>query len=31
MKIQIIKKGSKNAKPQMYCPILVDEVPMTKK
>ncbi len=31
MKITVIKKGTKNAKPVAYCMMLVDEVPMNKK
>lgn len=31
MKIQIVKKGTKNAKPVAFCGVLVDEVPMSKK
>jgi hypothetical protein len=30
-KITVIKAGSVNAKPQGYCPILVDDTPMSKK
>jgi hypothetical protein len=30
-KITVIKKATVNAKPQGYCPILVDDIPMTKK
>ena len=30
-KITVIKKGTTNAKPQGYCPVLVDDVPMNKK
>jgi hypothetical protein len=28
MKIQIIKKGTVNAKPSSYCDIFVDDVPL---
>jgi hypothetical protein len=31
MKITVIKKGNKNAKPVNYCGMFVDEVPMNKK
>jgi hypothetical protein len=31
MKVQIIKKGSVNAKPQGYCVMMIDEAPMNKK
>jgi hypothetical protein len=31
MKIQIIKKAVKNAKPKGYCAYMVDEVPFSKK
>ena len=31
MKIQVIKKGSVNAKPSNYCEILVDDVPLNDK
>jgi hypothetical protein len=31
MKIQIVKKGSVNVKPQGYCAAMVDEAPMNKK
>jgi hypothetical protein len=31
MKVQIIKKGSVNAKPQGYCNMMIDEAPMNKK
>lgn len=31
MKINVIKKGKKNAKPAAYCGILVDEIPYDKK
>ena len=31
MKIQIIKKGTKNAKPQGFCGYMVDEMPLNKK
>jgi hypothetical protein len=31
MKITVIKKGTTNAKPQGFCPILVDDIPMGKK
>jgi hypothetical protein len=31
MKITIIKKATKNAKPQGYCPILVDDYPVNQK
>ena len=30
-KITVIKKATVNAKPQGYCPILIDDVPMTTK
>jgi hypothetical protein len=30
-KITVIKKGTVNAKPQGWCPILVDDNPMTAK
>lgn len=30
-KITVIKKATVNAKPQGYCPILVDDIPMAKK
>ena len=28
MKIQVIKKGTVNAKPNNYCDILVDDIPL---
>ncbi len=31
MKITVIKKGTKNAKPVAYCMIMVDEVALDKK
>jgi hypothetical protein len=31
MKIQVIKKGTLNAKPSSYCDILLDDVPLTDK
>jgi hypothetical protein len=31
MKIQIVKKGSVNAKPQGFCMAMIDEAPMNKK
>ena len=31
MKIQVIKKGTVNAKPSNYCDILLDDVPLTDK
>ena len=31
MKIQIIKKGTVNAKPSTYCDIFVDDVPLNEK
>ena len=31
MKIKVVKKGTKSAKPQGYCTMFVDEVPMAKK
>ena len=31
MKIQVIKKGTVNAKPSSYCEILVDDVPLSEK
>jgi hypothetical protein len=31
MKIQIIKKSSKSAKPQGVCPIYVDDFPVNQK
>ena len=31
MKIQVIKKGTVNAKPSSYCEILVDDIPLTVK
>lgn len=31
MKIQVVKKGTKNAKPQAYCVLMIDEIPMAKK
>jgi len=30
-KITVIKKATVNAKPQGYCPILVDDIPAAKK
>jgi hypothetical protein len=31
MKVQIVKKGSVNAKPQGFCAAMIDEAPMNKK
>ena len=31
MKIQVIKKGTVNAKPSNYCDVLVDDVPLNDK
>jgi hypothetical protein len=31
MKIQIVKKGTVNVKPQGYCGMFVDEMPLNKK
>jgi hypothetical protein len=31
MKIQVIKKGTVNAKPSTYCDIFVDDTPLTDK
>ena len=31
MKITIVKKGNKNAKPVNYCAIMVDDVQLSKK
>ena len=31
MKIQVIKKGTVNAKPVSFCDILVDDVPLNEK
>ncbi len=31
MKITVIKKGTKNAKPVNYCGMMVEDVPMNKK
>jgi len=31
MKIQIIKKGTVNAKPSSYCEIFVDDIPLNEK
>jgi hypothetical protein len=31
MKITVIKKATSNAKPQGWCPVYVDETPMSKK
>ena len=31
MKIQVIKKGTVNAKPSNYCDILVDDIPLNDK
>jgi hypothetical protein len=31
MKIQVIKKGTKNAKPQGFCAFMVDEASMNRK
>jgi hypothetical protein len=31
MKIQIIKKGSVNAKPSSYCDVLLEDVPLNEK
>ena len=30
-KITVIKKATVNAKPQGYCPVLIDDQPMPKK
>jgi hypothetical protein len=30
-KITVIKKATVNAKPQGYCPVLIDDTPMNKK
>ena len=31
MKIQVIKKGSVNAKPSSFCEVFVDDTPLTDK
>jgi hypothetical protein len=31
MKIQVIKKGTLNAKPSSFCDILVDDIPLVEK
>jgi hypothetical protein len=31
MKITIIKKATKNAKPQGFCPVFVDDYPVNQK
>jgi hypothetical protein len=31
MKIQVIKKGTVNAKPSSYCDIFVDDIPLNEK
>jgi hypothetical protein len=31
MKIQVIKKGTVNAKPSNYCDVLIDDVPLNDK
>jgi hypothetical protein len=31
MKITVIKKATKSAKPTGYCPVFVDDIPMSKK
>ncbi len=31
MKIKVVKKGTKSAKPVAYCSMFVDEIPMNKK
>ena len=31
MKITIIKKATKTAKPQGYCPVLIDDFPVSQK
>ena len=31
MKVQVIKKGTVNAKPSTYCDIFVDDVPLNAK
>ena len=31
MKIQVIKKGSVNAKPSSYCEVFLDDVPLNEK
>jgi hypothetical protein len=31
MKITIVKKATTNAKPQGYCPVLVDDFPVNQK
>jgi hypothetical protein len=31
MKIQIVKKGTVNAKPSSYCEFLVDDIPLAAK
>lgn len=31
MKIQVIKKGTVNAKPSTYCEFLIDDVPLNAK
>ena len=31
MKIQVIKKGTVNAKPSSYCDMLIDDIPLNAK
>lgn len=31
MKIQVIKKGTVNAKPSSYCEVFVDDIPLNEK
>jgi len=31
MKIQVIKKGTLNAKPSSFCDVLIDDVPLSDK
>jgi hypothetical protein len=31
MKIQVIKKGTPNAKPSSFCDVLIDDVPLSDK
>ncbi len=31
MKIQVIKKGTVNAKPSSYCDVFVDDIPLNEK
>jgi hypothetical protein len=31
MKIQVIKKGTVNAKPSTYCDVFVDDIPLNEK